>query len=39
MDGFIQALDVLIPNLQKELESFRQQIKTDASVRVERPGN
>jgi rhombotail lipoprotein len=39
LDGYSQALEQLIPNLQKELEGFRQRVKTDASVRVEhRPG-
>ncbi len=35
LDGFNQALDQLIPNLQQELEGFRQRVKTDTTVRVE----
>jgi rhombotail lipoprotein len=39
LEGFNKALEQLIPNLQKELETFRQRVKTDATVRVEhRPG-
>jgi rhombotail lipoprotein len=39
LDGFNKALDALIPNLQKELESFRRQVKNDATIRIERPAN
>lgn len=35
LEGFNRALDELIPNLQKELDGFRQRVKTDATVRVE----
>lgn len=35
LDGYSQALDQLIPNLQKELDGFRQRVKTDAGVRIE----
>ncbi len=39
LDGYNQALEQLIPNLQKELDGFKVRVKTDASVRVEhRPG-
>jgi rhombotail lipoprotein len=39
LEGYNQALEQLIPNLQKELEGFKQRVKTDTSVRVEhRPG-
>jgi rhombotail lipoprotein len=39
LEGYNQALEQLIPNLLKELESFRTRVKTDATVRVEnRPG-
>jgi rhombotail lipoprotein len=39
LEGYNQALEQLIPNLQKELEGFRTRVKTDATVRVEnRPG-
>lgn len=39
LEGYNLALDQLIPNLQKELEGFRQRVKTDTSVRIEhRPG-
>ncbi|MGV7206978.1 rhombotarget lipoprotein [Oxalobacteraceae bacterium A2-2] len=34
-DGYNQAIDQLIPNLQAELDRYRERIKTDASVRVE----
>ncbi len=38
-EGYNQALEQLVPNLQKELEGFRARVKTDTSVRVEhRPG-
>ena len=39
LDGFNQALDELIPNLRKELDGFRQRVKSDTTVRIEnRPG-
>jgi len=39
LEGYNQALEQLIPNLQKELDGFRQRVKSDATVRVEhRPG-
>jgi rhombotail lipoprotein len=39
LEGFNQALEGLIPNLQKELDNFRLRVKTDTTVRVEsRPG-
>lgn len=34
-DGFNIALKNLIPNLQKELASFREKVKSDKSVRIE----
>lgn len=33
--GFNQAVDVLIPNLQKELDKFPERLKADASMKVE----
>lgn len=37
--GFNQALSELIPNLQKELASFKQNVRKDRSIKVEnRPG-
>ncbi|HNA81449.1 MAG TPA: rhombotarget lipoprotein [Thiobacillaceae bacterium] len=37
--GFDQALDALIPNLEKELATYRERVKSDAGVRIEnRPG-
>lgn len=39
LDGYGQALEQLIPNLQRELEGFRDRVKSDTSVRIEhRPG-
>lgn len=39
LDGYGQALEQLIPSLQRELEGFRERVKTDANVRIEhRPG-
>lgn len=35
LEGFDKALDAMIPNLQKELDAFKQRVKTDAQVRVE----
>ncbi len=35
LEGFNKALDELIPNLQKELDGFKQRVKTDTTVRVE----
>lgn len=35
LEGFNRALDELLPNLQKELDSFKQRVKTDTTVRVE----
>jgi len=39
MDGYNKAVDQLIPQLQTELESFKERIKTDASIKVQdKPG-
>ncbi|WP_227657578.1 rhombotarget lipoprotein [Candidatus Magnetaquicoccus inordinatus] len=39
LEGFNQAVESLIPQLTRELELFRERIKTDISVRVEhKPG-
>ena len=39
LEGFNQAVDNLIPQLQNELDKFRERIKTDSSIRVEnKPG-
>jgi rhombotail lipoprotein len=39
-EGYDKAVDNLIPQLQAELDRFRERIKTDASVRVvARPGS
>lgn len=35
LEGFGKALDEMIPNLQKELDGFKQRVKTDAAVRIE----
>lgn len=35
LEGFNKALDELIPSLQKELDGFRQRLKTDTTVRIE----
>lgn len=38
-DGYNQAVDQLIPQLQTELDSFRERIKTDVAFKVEnKPG-
>jgi rhombotail lipoprotein len=34
IDGYNKAADTLIPQLQTELDKFRERIKTDATVRV-----
>lgn len=34
-EGFNTALSSLIPNLQKELERFRERVKTDKSIQVQ----
>lgn len=37
--GFDQALDALIPNLDRELAAYKERVKTDSTVRIEhRPG-
>lgn len=33
-DGYNKAVDQLIPNLQTELDSFRERLKTDSSIQV-----
>lgn len=35
IDGYNQAVDQLIPQLQSELDQFRERIKTDANFKVE----
>jgi rhombotail lipoprotein len=38
-EGYVQAIDQLIPNLQTELSTFRERVKNDASIKVEnKPG-
>ena len=34
-EGYVQAIDQLIPHLQTELSTFRERVKNDASIRVE----
>lgn len=34
IDGYNQAVDQLIPNLQNELDKFREQLKSDRSIQV-----
>ncbi|MES3022921.1 MAG: rhombotarget lipoprotein [Pseudomonadota bacterium] len=34
-EGYVQAIDQLIPQLQTELSTFRERVKNDASIRVE----
>jgi rhombotail lipoprotein len=39
-DGFAQAVDQLIPNLQAELANFKERVKSDAGIQVEhKPGS
>lgn len=39
VNGFNQAVDVLIPNLQKELDRFPERLKADASFKVQPQAN
>lgn len=39
-DGYAQAVDQLIPNLQAELANFKERVKSDAGIQVEhKPGS
>jgi rhombotail lipoprotein len=36
-DGYVQAVDQMIPQLQAQLASFRERAKSDPGIQVERP--